>query len=162
MLSNLSCVRLFVTLWTVAHQAPLSMGLFKQEHWSGLLCPPPGGLPNPGIEPTSPAVLALQVSSLLLSLQGSPYFTQNSVYKLMLPSQFVQPSHFPPTVSTNRIHKALNFFFCHALQHVGLVPWPAIKPITPALGAWSLKLWTSREVPRIPKALYVLYDNECQ
>ena len=100
-LSGLSCVRLFVTLWTVAHQAPLSMGLFKQECWSRLLCPPPGDLPNPGIEPPSPAALALQVSSLLLSLWGSPYFTQNSVYKLMLPSQFVPPSPFPPTVSSN-------------------------------------------------------------
>ena len=118
-LSSLSCVRLFVTLWTVAHQAPLSMGLFKQECWSGLLCPPPGDLPNPGTEPTSPAALALQVSSLLLSLRGSPYFTQNSVYKLMLPSQFVPPSPFSLTVSTNWIHKALNFFFGYALKHVG-------------------------------------------
>ena len=40
----------FVTLWTIAHQAPLSMGFSRQEYWSGLPCPPPGGLPNPGIE----------------------------------------------------------------------------------------------------------------
>ena len=48
----------FVTPQTVAHQAPLSMGFSGQEHWSGLSCPPPGNLPNPGIEPvsfTSPA-----------------------------------------------------------------------------------------------------------
>ena len=38
----LSCVRLFATPWTVAHQAPLSMGFSRQEHWSGLPCPPPG------------------------------------------------------------------------------------------------------------------------
>ena len=47
------------TPWTVACQAPLSMGLSSQEYWSGLLCPPPGDLPNPGIEPeslTSPAL----------------------------------------------------------------------------------------------------------
>ena len=42
-----------VTLWTVACPAPLSMGLPRQEHWSGLPCPPPGDLPNPGIEPAS-------------------------------------------------------------------------------------------------------------
>ena len=56
----LSCVRLFATLWTVAHQAPLSMGFSTQEHWSGLLCPPPGHLPDPGIKPVSltSAVLA--------------------------------------------------------------------------------------------------------
>ena len=46
-------VRLSVTLWTVAPQAPLSMGFFRQRYWSGLLCLPPGALPNPGIEPAS-------------------------------------------------------------------------------------------------------------
>ena len=51
-LSYLSRVRLFATLWTVAHQAPLSMGFFRQEYWSGLTCPPSGDLPNPGTEPT--------------------------------------------------------------------------------------------------------------
>ena len=54
-LSHLSRVRLFATPWTVACQAPLSMGFSKQEHWSGLPCPPPGDLPDPGTEPTSPA-----------------------------------------------------------------------------------------------------------
>ena len=41
------------TLWTIAHQAPLSMGFSRQEHWSGFPFPSPGDLPNPGIEPTS-------------------------------------------------------------------------------------------------------------
>ena len=53
MLSHFSCVQLFATLWTIACQAPLSMGLSRQEHWSGLLYPPLGDLPNPGIEPAS-------------------------------------------------------------------------------------------------------------
>ena len=49
-----SCpTRLSATPWTVAHQAPLSMGFSRQEYWSGLPCPPPGDLPHPGIEPTS-------------------------------------------------------------------------------------------------------------
>ena len=43
----------FVTPWTVARQAPLSMGFHRPEYWSGLLCPPPGDLPDPGIEPMS-------------------------------------------------------------------------------------------------------------
>ena len=51
MLSCSSCVQLFATPWTVAYQAPLSMGFSRQECWSGLPCPPPGGLPNPGMEP---------------------------------------------------------------------------------------------------------------
>ena len=49
----LSHFRLFVTLWTIANQAPLSMGFSRQEYWSGLPCPPPGDLPNLGIEPSS-------------------------------------------------------------------------------------------------------------
>ena len=52
-LSCFSRVRLFVTLWTIACQAPLSMGLSRQEQWSGLPCPPPGDLSDPGTEPTS-------------------------------------------------------------------------------------------------------------
>ena len=53
MLSHSSCVALFVTLWTVAHQAPLSIGFSRQEYWSGLPCHSPGDLPSPGIEPVS-------------------------------------------------------------------------------------------------------------
>ena len=51
---SLSQVQLFVTLWTVARQAPSSMGFSGQEYWSGVPFLPPGNLPNPGIEPTSP------------------------------------------------------------------------------------------------------------
>ena len=46
-------VQLFATPWTVARQAPLSMGFSRQEYWSGLPCPPSGDLPDPGIEPAS-------------------------------------------------------------------------------------------------------------
>ena len=52
-LSHFSPVRFFATLWTVALQAALSMGFSRQEYWSGLPCPPPGDLPDPGIEPMS-------------------------------------------------------------------------------------------------------------
>ena len=63
----LSHVQLFVTPGTVAHQAPLSMGLTKQEHWSGLPFPPPGDLPNSGIEPTSSVSPALAGGFFTLS-----------------------------------------------------------------------------------------------
>ena len=59
LLSCFSRVQFFAILWTIAGQTPLSMGLSRQEYWSGLLCPPPGDLPNPWIEPrplTSPAL----------------------------------------------------------------------------------------------------------
>ena len=59
-----SHVQLFVTLWTVAHHTPLSVGIFKQGYWSRLPFPPPGDLPNPGVEPLSPASPALQADSL--------------------------------------------------------------------------------------------------
>ena len=58
-LSHFSHVQLFATPWTVAHQAPPSMGFSRQEYWSGLPCPPSGDLPDPGIKPaffTSPAL----------------------------------------------------------------------------------------------------------
>ena len=51
-------VQLFSTWWTAACQAPLSMGLFRQECWRQLPCPPPGDLPDPGIQPRSPTWLA--------------------------------------------------------------------------------------------------------
>ena len=55
---SLSCVQLFGTPWTVAYQAPLSMELSRQEYWSGWPFPSPGDLPDPGIEPGSPALQA--------------------------------------------------------------------------------------------------------
>ena len=62
-------VQLFVTPWTVAHQVSLSVGYPRQEYWSGLPFPPPGDLPNSGIEPGS---LTLQVDSLPSELPGKP------------------------------------------------------------------------------------------
>ena len=66
---SLSRVRLFATPWTVAHQAPQSMGFSRQEYWSGLPFPSPGDLPDPGIEPRSPA---LQVDALTSEPPGKP------------------------------------------------------------------------------------------
>ena len=66
---SLSRVRLFATPWTVAHQAPLSMGFSRQEYWSELPFPSPGDLSHPGIEP-GPS--ALQADSLATELPGKP------------------------------------------------------------------------------------------
>ena len=68
---SLSCVRLFATPWTVAHQAPPSMGFSSQEYWSGLPFLSPGDLPDPGIEPRSPA---LQADALTSELPGKPRY----------------------------------------------------------------------------------------
>ena len=83
MLSCFSPVQICVTLWTITHQAPLSMEFFRQEYWSGLPCPPPGALPDPGIEPASLKTLAL----------AGRLFTTNAtweaqIYLLLLLSHF--------------------------------------------------------------------------
>ena len=66
---SLSQVQIFATPWTVAHQAPLSMGFSRQEYWNGLPFPSPANLPDPGIEPRSPA---LQADSLPSELPRKP------------------------------------------------------------------------------------------
>ena len=60
---SLSRFRLFVTPWTGTYQAPPSMGFSRQEYWSGLPFPSPGDLPDPGIEPRSPALQAKALPS---------------------------------------------------------------------------------------------------
>ena len=60
---SLSCVRLFATLWTVAHQVLQSMGFSRQEYWSGLPFPSPGDLPDPGVESRSPTMRADALTS---------------------------------------------------------------------------------------------------
>ena len=84
-----------MTLWTAAHQAPLSMGFSRQEYWSELLCPPPGDLPNPRIEPRSPT---LQVNFL----PSEPPRKPNHYYKQCLKKKkkkHVDISHFFPLLS---------------------------------------------------------------
>ena len=72
---SLSCVRLFEVPWTVAFQAPLSMGFHRQDYWKGLQFPPPGDLPNPGIKPAS------------LALAGR-FFTTRTTWAIQLYSVF--------------------------------------------------------------------------
>ena len=98
----LSHVQHFVTPWTVACQAPLSSGFSRQEYWSGLPCPPPGDLPNPGAKRRSPA---LQVDTLLseppekpkntgegrLSLLQGIFLTQESNWGLLHCRQILYP-----------------------------------------------------------------------
>ena len=75
LLSHFSRVRLCATPWTAAHQAPPSTGFSRQECWSGVPFPPPGHLPDPGMEPGS---LALQAGALLSEPQGKPRYKYSS------------------------------------------------------------------------------------
>ena len=79
----LNCVQLFATLWNVAHQAPLSMEFSRQEHWSRLLFPSPGNLPDSRIESASSA---LQADSLPLGHQASPKSVKNSFQTILFMS----------------------------------------------------------------------------
>ena len=91
---ELSRVRLFSTLRTVARQAPLSMGFSRQEYWSGLPFPPPGNLPDSGIKPTSPA---LQADFFVTELPGKPTL----LYECLSSSVFrLPPGLCQPVLST--------------------------------------------------------------
>ena len=85
--SHFSRVQPFATLQTVACQAPLSMGLSRQEYWSGFPSPSIGDLPDPGIEPGFPA---LQAGSLLSEPPGKPYLGRDPCQTETLNNQFFQ------------------------------------------------------------------------
>ena len=76
----LSCVQLFVTPWTIAHQVPLSIILSRQNYWSGLPCPTPGEFPNPEIEPTLSASLEWTGGLFTTELPGKPVMVHICVY----------------------------------------------------------------------------------
>ena len=79
-LSHFSHVQLFVTLWTVARQAPLSMGFSRWEYWSGLPCPPPSGdLPDPGIKP----------KSLMSPTLAGGFFTTSATWEAQVTGQMI-------------------------------------------------------------------------
>ena len=80
----LSCVQLFVTIWTVAHQAPQFMGSSQQEYWSGLLFPPPRDLPDPEIKPGSPALQADSLPSEPPGKRPPHQFQKNANHHLSL------------------------------------------------------------------------------
>ena len=81
-LSQFSHVQLSTTSWTVVRQAPLSLGFSRQEYWSGLPCPPPENLPDPGIKPTSPASPALAGRLFTTEPPEKPRFVCNTHLRL--------------------------------------------------------------------------------
>ena len=109
-----SCFQLFVTPWTVAHQAPLSMEFSRQEYWSGLPFPPSGDLPNQGIKPVSPV---LQADSLPLSHLGTPLIVVHFCFVFIFYWSIVDLqccANFCYTAATHlytNIHSLLILFF---------------------------------------------------
>ena len=102
----------FATPWTVALQAPLSMGFPKQEYWSGLPVPSLGDLPNPGIEPMSPAV---QADYLPQSHQGSPSTLIDTIQ-----ISFGDSSSFPVLLRLQCLcDEDMDFFTSQSIHHLG-------------------------------------------
>ena len=120
---SLSRVPLFATPWTVACQAPLSMGFSRQEHWNGLPFPFPGDLPNPRIEPKSPVAPELTGRFLTTEPLRKP---KDDGKFLAWSSLFI----FKPTNSEPHPHHLLYWFGTHTPGHypVALItPDPGTK-----------------------------------
>ena len=126
--------QLFAIPWIVAHQPPLSMEFFRQEYWSGLPCPPPGDLPNPGIKLGSPA---LQAVLCQLSYWGSPrdlYMCVLFIGTLLSDSIFILKKQ---CVHSNALwNEELMHSFCVKYALVG--PYSAQRLISSQLSGISL------------------------
>ena len=136
-----------MTPWTVAYQAPLSMGFPRQEYWNGLPFLSPGNLPNPGIKPTFPA---LQVASLPLSHQGSPgtnYSASNLSINLVSPPSY---SH-PFKMDLESSHANHCYHSCHPQTTTTFSPTPHACPVPLAAPRWSLETALQpRATPALP------------
>ena len=134
-LSRFSCVWLFVILWTIGHQAPLSMGFSRQKYWSDLPCPPPGDLPDPGIKS----------ASLMSPTLAGGFFTTNATYAygvcvhaklLQLFRTLCHPMDY--------IQKTINVFFFSMLCGMWKLSYLTRDWTTPlAVEAWNLNHWTA-------------------
>ena len=134
---SLSRVRLFATPWTIAHQAPVSMGSSRQEYWSGLPFPSPGDLPDPGIEPRSPALQADALTSdPPWGIIHLPYISPiYKGYSLMIFSLFIELCH--------HCHNLILENFCHPKITPCLFPHWILHTQPPALGSLTNHLSAS-------------------
>ena len=96
--SHFSCVRLSATLWTIAHQAPLTTGFSRQEYWSGLPCPSPVDLPNPGIE----------IASLISPALAGWLFTTSTTWETLWMLHEYPINHFYQILSTCEMLATVN------------------------------------------------------
>ena len=121
----LDCVQLFEIPWTVARQAPLSMGSSRQEYWSGLPFPSPGDLPNPGTDPKSPEMQAYSLPS--------------------------EPPGKPSDDGFSQLYMWLIFFLVGKGREACriVVPGPRIEPRPWTVEARSPNHWTARKSPAI-------------
>ena len=112
-LGHFTCVRLFVTPWTVAHQAPLSMGFSRQEYWSGLPFPTPGDLLTWGWNPHLLHLLHWQVHSLPLEPPGKPTKIQlviNSNFNMCI--NYDPPQFYFQVYAPKKPHSRVLVVYC--------------------------------------------------
>ena len=120
--------QLFATLRTVGHEAALSMGFSRQESWSGLPCPPPGDLPDSGMELVSPLSFALQGDSFPLSHQGSPYIMIWILNRSFSKKKKSEVSQSYPTLCNPKDY-SLSGSFVHGIFQARVLEWVAISLI---------------------------------
>ena len=146
MLSCFSCVWLFVTLWIVPCQAHQSKGLSRQEHWSGLPCPPPGDLPDPGIEPASlksaPLVGRLFTTSTTWEALNTYYLWSIAWSTIMngLPPAF--SISLGIEINTNTLQNELTKLASFDSQEYWKFKFWAVKVKLKGRASWSLILYT--------------------
>ena len=128
-LKSLSRVRLFAIPWTIAHEAPPSVGFSSQEYWSGLPFPSPGALPNPGIKPGSPALQANAFSSVQsLSRVDSlrPHESQHARPPCPSPTPGVYSNSYPSSR------------WCHPAISSSVTPFSSSPQSLPASGSFPM------------------------
>ena len=136
-LSCFSHVQLFEALWTVAHQAPLSMGFFRQQYWNGLHCPPPEDLPDPGIRPAS--LMSPASEFFTTSVQSVQFSSVAQACPTLWPheSQHARPSCLSPTpgVYSNSCPSSR---WWHPAISSSVVPFTSCPQTLPASGAFPM------------------------
>ena len=128
-MKSLSCVRLFATPWTVAHQVPLSMGFSRQEYWSGLPFPSPEDLPEPGFEPRSPA---LQADALPSEPPGKPVASSAVVQKRRVHG--LQQLRLPGSRAQAQYSWCAGLFVLRPV----ISSWIRSRTCVPCIGGWIL------------------------
>ena len=163
MLSRFSHVQLFVTLWTVAHQAPLSMAFSRQEYWHELPGPPPGDLLNPGIEPLSLMFPALASGFFTTSTTWEvPYIIHtNTIFLLVFPHFYLHSKTWYSAWETSESESEVHLVESNSLRPRGLYsPWNSPGQNT---GVGSLSLLqeifpTQGSNPGLPHCRQILYQ----
>ena len=150
---SLGRVRLFATLWTVAHQAPLSIGFSKPEYWSGLPFPSPGDLPTPGIKATSPA---LHVDSLPIESFSSVQFSRSVLSDSLRPheSQHTRPPCPSPTPRVHSNSCPLSRW-CHPAISSSVFPFSSCPQSLPASEYFPMSqlfAWGGQSIRASPSA----------